>query len=226
MHPGHWALLAPLPTELQTRVLAEARRRRFDSDVVVFHEGDSGDTLHLVESGRLTVRVSTESGESVTLRVLRAGDAFGELALMRRPAVHYRTATITTLEPTETLSLSGETFHALRAQHHELDMLMLSLLIERVDQLSHRLLEALYVGVDRRVYRRLVELAEIYGDGDPGTRVPLTQDDLAGMVGATRPTVNQVLQRLAADGTVSLGRRGITIDGVDTLRRRAAGGSG
>jgi len=219
--PVQWALLSPLPAEVQARVLAVARRRRYDRGVVVFHEGETGDTLHLVESGRLAVRVSTESGESVTLRILRCGDAFGELALMRVHAVHHRTATVTALEHSETLSLTGTTFDALRAKHPELDRLMVTLLAERVDQLSHRLLEALYVGVDRRVYRRLVELADSYGDGTPGAiLVPLTQDDLAGMAGATRPTVNQVLQRLAGDGVVSLGRRSIAIEDLAGLRRR------
>lgn len=222
--PVQWALLSPLPAEVQARVLAVARRRRYERGVVVFHEGESGDTLHLVEAGRLAVRVSTESGESVTLRILRSGDAFGELALMRGQALHYRTATVTALERAETLSLSGKTFGALCARHHELDHLMVALLAERVDQLSHRLLEALYVGVDRRVHRRLVELAEIYGDGRPGAiLVPLTQDDLAGMAGATRPTVNQVLQKLAVAGVVSLGRRSITIEDLAGLRGRTGG---
>jgi CRP-like cAMP-binding protein len=106
------------------------------------------------------------------------------------------------------------------AKHPEVERLMVSLLVERIDQLSQRLLESLYVGVDRRVYRRLVELAEIYGTGEAGVIVPLTQDDLAGLAGTTRPTVNQVLQKLAALGHVRLNRGSIEIANVDAIRDR------
>jgi CRP-like cAMP-binding protein len=215
-----WASLSALPDDVRAQVLAAARRRHFAKGMVVFHEGDSGDSLFLVVSGRLAVRVTTEAGEMLTLALLRPGETFGELALISGHASQRRTASVVALEPVETLSLSSSAFDALRVQHRQLDDLMLALLAERVDLLGHRLLEALYVGVHRRVNRRLVELAEIYGDGGPVVRVPLTQDDLAGMAGASRPTVNQVLQALAADGAVTLGRGSITIENLPAIRRR------
>ena len=215
-----WASLSALPAEVRRQVLAAARRRQFAKGVVVFHEGDSGDSLFFVESGRLAVRVATEAGETLTLSVLRPGETFGELALISGHTPHHRTASVIALERSETLSLSATAFEGLRAKYRELDDLMLALLAERVDRLGHRLLEALYVGVNRRVYRRLVELAEVYGAGSPVIRVPLTQDDLAGMAGATRPTVNQVLQALSADGAVTLGRGSITIENLPAIKRR------
>jgi CRP-like cAMP-binding protein len=54
--------------------------------------------------------------------------------------------------------------------------------------------------------------------------IALTQDDLAGLAGATRPTVNQVLQRLASQGIVTLHRGSITVRDVPALRRLASGG--
>lgn len=97
-------------------------------------------------------------------------------------------------------------FESLCLSHPQVERLLVTLLAERVDQLSQRLLEALYVGVERRVFRRLLELVDIYGQGQAAPVIPLTQDDLAGMAGATRPTVNQVLQRLARQGTVTFRR--------------------
>ena len=74
------------------------------------------------------------------------------------------------------------------------------------------------MGVDRRVYRRLIELADIYRSEAPDVSVPLTQDDLAGLAGATRPTVNKVLQRLSASGILRLHRGSIQITDVKALR--------
>ena len=216
-----WPLLAPLPPGVRQKVLEAARPRRYARGEVLFHEGDPGDTLHLIRTGRLAVRVSTDAGDSATLRILRPGDAFGELALVAPSGRHRRTATVTALERAETLALPRPAFVALCERFPEVERLLLALMAERVDQLSQRLLEALYVGVERRVFRRLVELVDIYADGSATPAIPLTQDDLAGLAGATRPTVNQVLQRLAAQGVVTLQRGSIAVNDVAVLRRRA-----
>src|SRR5664279_6410691 len=97
-----WALFSELPPEQARLVLATARRRRFARREVVFHEGDPGDTLHLIDRGHVAVRVTTPLGDTATLRVIGPGEHFGELALVS-PAP--RSATITALEPTETLVL-------------------------------------------------------------------------------------------------------------------------
>ena len=214
-----WQLLGPLGADDRARVLDAARPRRFAKGEVIFHEGDPGESLHLVRSGRLAVRVSTIGGETATLSVLSPGDAFGELALLR-PS-HERTATVIALERSETLALSRADFDTLRQRHPGVEHLLVQILARRVDDLSQSLLEALYVGVDRRVVHRLVDLADIYGPGCDAVIIPITQDDLAGMAGATRPTVNQVLQRLAASGVLTLGRGRIELLDVAALRRRA-----
>ena len=215
-----WHLLAPLDDDERERVLQAARPREFAKGEVVFHERDPGESLHLVRSGRLAVRVSLPSGDTATLSVLSPGDAFGELALLSDS--HERTATVLALEQSGTLSLSREDFLTLRRQHPGVEQLLVEMLARRVDELSRSLLEALYVGVDRRVMRRLLDLAHAYQpDGTTPVTIPITQDDLAGMAGATRPTVNQVLQRLAATGTVALSRGRIDLLDLPGLRRRS-----
>ena len=72
-----------------------------------------------------------------------------------------------------------------------------------------------------RTVRRLLDVAELYGATRPGTVVHLTQDDLAGLAGTTRPTVNRVLQRAADEGSIALGRQRIEITDPGMLARRA-----
>jgi len=218
-----WPLLEPLKPADRAELLASARPRRFRRDEAVFHEGDPGDSLHLVAAGRLAVRVSTSSGAAATLNVLRAGDYFGELALLRDRPVPLRTASVIALEPAETLSLSGKAFHAVCERHPAVERLVAGLLADTVERLSQRLLEALYMGVDRRVCRRLLELAEIYAPASASPRgaiIPLTQTHLADLAGATRPTVNQVLQLLASEGVISLGRSRVEVLDREALARR------
>ncbi|MGY2702832.1 Crp/Fnr family transcriptional regulator [Nocardioides sp. HB32] len=206
-----WSLLASLDEDERRRVLSAARRRSYGRGDVLVHEGDPSDSLHLVSSGRLAVRVSTSGGENATLNLLGPGDYFGELSLLEgSPPV--RSATIVALEDAETLSLSAAEFRDLRRRHPAANQLLLFLMARRVEELSARLLEAMYDGLDRRVHRRLAELAGMYGDGRPGpVVVPLTQEHLAELVGGTRPSVNQVLQRLVAQGVVELGRGRVVV---------------
>jgi len=75
-------LLGSLPTDSRQRVLSMARRRRFAKGMVLFHEGDPGDSLHLLVSGRVAIRVGTPDGDVATLAVLGVGAAFGEQALI------------------------------------------------------------------------------------------------------------------------------------------------
>ena len=213
-------LLAPLSASERSEVLAAAVTRNFRRGETVMREGEPGESLHLVRSGTLAVRVSTPAGATATLTVISAGSSFGELALLG-PG-HVRTATVIALEPAETLALTRSAFEALRRSHPAVERVVTEALAQRVQELSSALLEALYVPVDRRIVARLVDLGRIYGGGagNGEVTVPITQDDLAEMAGTTRPTTNQVLQRLADEGVLTLGRGRIELLDVAALRRR------
>ena len=217
-------LLEPLSATDRADVLAAAVPKRFRRGETLMREGEPGESLHMVRAGRLAVRVSTPDGATATLTVMSAGDSFGELALL---GDHVRTATVVALEPGETLVLTRSAFDALRRSHPGVERVLTEALARRVQELSAALLEALYEPVERRIMARLVDLARTYGaPATPGgarpVLVPITQDDLAGMAGTTRPTTNQVLQRLADEGVLRLGRGRIELVDLESLRTRAA----
>ena len=195
-----YAVLAALAPEDRRHVLATTHRRRFAASEVIVREGDPGDTLHLIARGRVGVHVSTRSGSVALVNVHGAGEVFGEQALIG-DATH-RSATITALEPTETLSLDRAAFDRLRRAHPGVDRLLVEALSAEVRRLTHRLAEALYDPAEKRVLRRVLELDALFGGP-----VPLTQDNVASMAGTTRPTTNVVLRRLVAEGILDL-RRG------------------
>jgi CRP-like cAMP-binding protein len=125
---------------------------------------------------------------------------FGELALLE--GEEPRSATVSALEPAETRSVHRMDFERLRREHPETASVIIGILSGQVRRLTRHLLDALYVPADKRVLRRLVEVAALYDNGV----VPLTQEDLAGLAGTSRATVNRVLRDEEARGTVKLGR--------------------
>jgi CRP/FNR family cyclic AMP-dependent transcriptional regulator len=213
-----WRLLEPLRTEDREVFLALARRRTFARNEVVCHAGDPADSLHLVEHGHLAVHAGLASGAAGTFTILSSGDYFGELALLR--ADRRRTATVTALEPSRTLAVAATAFDTLCSRNPRIERIVSAVLADRIDILSRRLLETMYEGLDRRVYRRLLELGRAYGEAGTTVTIPLSQSQLADLVGATRPSVNQILQRLAETDVVRLSRSRIEILDMTALARR------
>ena len=213
-----WRLFAGLPQEDVRRLLTVARRRSFHRNEVVFHRGDPGDTLHLISKGRFAVRITTQLGDTATLAVMGAGDAFGELALVTSD--RFRSATVVALEAAETYSVGAADVERLRREHPGVNEVLIGILAERVRQLNERLVEALFVPAETRVLRRLRDLASFYGDGSERVVIPLTQEDIAGLAGTSRATVNRVLRDEERRGTVELGRAKTVIVDADGLARR------
>jgi CRP/FNR family transcriptional regulator, cyclic AMP receptor protein len=214
-----WALLGGIPQADVQRLLSIARRRTFRRGEVVFHMGDPADTLHLIASGRFAVRVQTALSDVAILTVLGPGQLFGELALLQPDA--RRSATVEALEPGETRSVHRPDFEELRRRHPQVSEVLIAILAGQVQRLSRQLLEALYMPADTRVLRRVSELAELYGPGDGEVTIPLRQEDLAGLAGTSRATVNRVLREEEGRGTVRLGRGRVVVLDRAALARRA-----
>jgi len=214
-----WPLLDGVPAPDVERLLATARRRTFVRGEVVFHEGDPADTLHLLRTGRVAVRTKTEYADEAILAVLGPGQIFGELALLTPGAP--RSATVGALEDTETLSVHQLDFARLRREHPGTTEVLIAILAEQVRRLSLHLREALYLPADSRVRRRLLEMAEAYREGEGEVVIPLTQDDIAGLAGASRQLVNRVLKEDEERGTLRIGRGRTTIFDPEGIRRYA-----
>lgn len=210
-----WPLLAGLPTQEREQVLRAAHRRRYATGEILFHEGDPAEALHLLISGRVAVRVTTPNGDQAVLTVHRPGQAFGELALLGEQ--RHRSATISALEPSETLALSRAQFDRLRARNPSVDKVLLAALSAQVAQLSTHLLEVLFVPAKARILRQLLSLTEESND----RVVRLTQEDIARMTGTTRSTVNEVLREAERAGAVRIGRKRIEVVDRQYLMHRS-----
>lgn len=214
-----WPVLASLPLPERRGLVAGLRRRSYQRDEVIFHQGDPADTLHLIAAGHVSVRVTLPGGEFVVVAILGPGEAFGEGALVGSPRA--RSATIIALEQCETLSLGRNEFNRLRASYPGVDRFLVGLLSMRVERLNNYLLEVLYVPAERRILRRILHLSQLYMGDDQRIVIPVTQEMLASLAGTTRPTANQVLRRLVANGIVAISRSQIVVLDRQSLRRRA-----
>jgi CRP/FNR family transcriptional regulator, cyclic AMP receptor protein len=211
--------LADVPAEAARELLKVARRRRFARNEVVFHRDDPGDSLHLVQKGRFAVRVMTPLGDVAAVAVRGPGDAFGEMALLGEG--HRRSATVAALEEAETLAVFRTEFEELRRQYAGVDQMLFAFLTAEVQSLNERLLEALYLPVEKRVLRRLLELARLYPAPDGRPLIALTQEAIAELARAQRTTVNLILGEEQRRGSIELLRGKVRLLDIEGIARRA-----
>ena len=199
----------------------DGRRRRFPRGSTVFNEGERSDRVVILLAGRVKVSYFTETGKEVVLAVRSTGDILGELsALDGEP----RSATATALEPAEALVLTVGQFRDFLCTHPRTALGLLEMLSRRLRDADRKRVEFGAHDSVGRVARRLVELADDFGVPDRGgvrITLSLTQEELAGWVGASRKAVGNALRWLRGRGLVETQRRSITIRDVEALRKRA-----
>jgi CRP-like cAMP-binding protein len=219
---GRCPLFAGLDPEALQTIARTLRVRHFRRGEVLFHEGDPGDALFIVASGAIKIVVPSDEGEEAILATLRRGDFLGELALLDGAP---RSASAIALEATDTLTLPRAQFRALASMEPAIRDALLAALARELRRLTTHVAELHFLDLTGRLAARLARLAEENGevmpDGSVRLDAPLTQSDLAAMIGATRQSVNKLLGEFEEDGLLRLERDIIVVPDVQALARAA-----
>ena len=216
------ALFAQFTDEALDTCARSLRVRRFRRNETIFHQGDPGDSLFIVESGAVKIVLpSPEGEEGAIIATLARGDFFGELALLDG-APH--SATAVALEPSELLVMRREPFQELIDTDRALRMALFAGLTAELRRLTGHVEELHFLDLPGRLAMRLVRLARETDPGAHGQVVldwPYTQSELASMIGGTRQTVNRLLADMVTQGLVRFDRESLVIPDVDRLSRAA-----
>ena len=210
-----WMVLRSLGADERAAFEARLHRRTYAVGQVVFNDGDRGDSLYLVESGRLEVQSTTSSGHSITLRVIHPDEVFGELALVL--ASNHRLGRVRALETAVVHAMSRRDFDAIRAEYPGIDRFLIEILAAGVVRTSNLVREML-LPPETRVWRRLVVLADAYGD-EP---IRMTQEALAAAAGTVRQTANRVVNAGVKMGALATGRGSIRVIDRQLAQQMAA----
>ena len=207
------SLFADLTEDTLAGLARHLRRRAFRKDTIIFHQDQAGDALYVVESGRVRIFRSAESGQEITVDTLGPGDFFGEMSLLDG---HPRSASALAEEDCVTHTLARADFQKQLAESPEMAGALLGSLSARLRRLMHYAETLAFFDVHARVRHVLLDLAQQYGlaeDGGVVINVEVTQGELATMVGATRERVNRALASLRAQGLIDVrGKRMVIRD--------------
>jgi CRP-like cAMP-binding protein len=202
-------------------LIRHSRPRRLPAGAPLLVEDTRSDAVIVLISGRVKVFTSAEDGTEVILAVRGPKGLLGELtAIDGQP----HSASVRSLEPVEFLSVRSREFIAFLHTHPRTMWLLLRIVTDRLRDADRKRIEYGVYDTLNRVARRLVELVDRFGEPTPsGIRIslPLTQDELASWVGASREAVTKAFRALRTDGCVRTQRRMVTVTDIEGLRRRA-----
>jgi CRP/FNR family transcriptional regulator, cyclic AMP receptor protein len=196
------------------QLVHDARRVECDRNDVVFEEGDEPDEMFVVRSGRVAIGRRSIDGRESLVALMEEGDLFGEMSLFDDGS---RSASARALERSSLLGLPYSAMRTALDSEPELLWNVVSLLAQRLRATDDALADAVLLDVTGRTAKRMLELA-----GDQSEfQLPITQEELAGLVGASRERVNKSIAAFIRLGWIEQSDRRYRIVERDRLAQRA-----
>jgi len=173
---------------------------------VFFSQGDNADSVFFLDGGRAKLTVVSERGKEATVRLVSAGDFLGEESLAGSSEVH--TATATAVTPCKVLKFNRKEMVRLLHEQHEFADIFLKFVLLRGVQTQEDLIDQLFNNSEKRLARTLLIMAEFGKPGELESMIPpITQEELADMIGTTRSRVSFFMNRFRKLGYISYNGR-------------------
>jgi CRP/FNR family cyclic AMP-dependent transcriptional regulator len=208
-------LLSSLPPDALETLRQQATMRSVSRNEVLFRQGEPAAEMYGIVTGRVAVLTRSPDGRESLVAVLDEGSLLGELPLFDAGA---RSADARALEESQLIVLGYEAVRAAIDAHPTMLWVIVRLLARRLRDTDESLADAVFLDVPARTAKRLLDIA---GDADQ-FRLPMTQEDLAGLVGASRERVNKALSLFTRLGWIEVeGRNRYRILDRQSLVERA-----
>ncbi len=213
-------LFRSLPLEESRRLAELLQKRTLKKGDVLFRKGDEGTALYMILSGKIKIVRQSRDGDEAILALLTSGDFCGEMSLLDDLP---RSADAVAVEETQLYGLNRKDFLVYVLNNETAVRSILGALSRRLRKADDFLEDIFFLNVPARLAKKLIELAESGGfKENPSATIDLTvtQRELAGMVGATRESVNKALRTFREKKLISLSGNTLRIHDVDALRKK------
>ena len=194
---------------------------RFPRGTTIFEEGEPGDRLYIITSGKIKLARHAPDGRENLLTVMGPSDMFGELSIFDPGP---RTSSAVCVTEVTAATMNSEMLKQWVADHPAIAQQLLRVLARRLRRTNANLADLIFTDVPGRVAKTLLQLANRFGSQEGGAlRVnhDLTQEEISQLVGASRETVNKALATFAHRGWIRLEGKSVLIVDTEHLARRA-----
>lgn len=192
--------------------------RQVPANTLILRADEEGDTLFVIQSGRVTVSIYSEEGKEVILSILKDGDFFGEMSLLDG---ELRSASVISTEETELILLRRYDFLQALIQYPKIYATLLATLANRLRRTNRQVESLALLNAYGRVAGVLLQLAEDQGIKDESGGLTIIErpilSEIAGMAGTSRETVSRILNSLERQHYITRNGRKIHISDPDRL---------
>ena len=194
---------------------------RFPRGTTIFDEGEPGDRLYIITSGKIKLARHAPDGRENLLTVMGPSDMFGELSIFDPGP---RTSSAVCVTEVTAATMNSDMLKQWVADHPAIAQQLLRVLARRLRRTNNSLADLIFTDVPGRVAKALLQLANRFGTQE-GTALrvhhDLTQEEIAQLVGASRETVNKALAEFAHRGWIRLEGKSVLISDTERLAKRA-----
>ena len=208
---GEYGIVDKKDSLLQKELESLGSVRRLGKGGIIYHQGDRAHSFYYIKKGRARVYMTSPDGAEKTLSTAAHGDILGEAAFFDKAP---RISSAAALSVCEVAVIDENTLLSLIQEKPQTALELLSLLAQRIRQLSAQLDAMTFMRADERTARLLLQSYS-------GKPVKLTHEEIAETIGATRVTVSKILNRFSREGLLKTGYGQIVILDVDGLSKIA-----
>jgi CRP-like cAMP-binding protein len=209
-------LFRGLPDRIIARLAGVAVRRQCKKNERVFSQGDDGQALYAIVSGRVRISAVGTAGNEVFLNIMEPNESFGEIAVIDG---RHRTAGAMAMDAAELILIRRQDLLDVLHEEPELAIHLLRLFCERMRWASDMVEETALLSPPARLAKRLLSLAQLHGKlTDKGMEFRISQSELAKFLGISRQNVNEKLQVWKAEGWIAIARGRLLIMDAVSLK--------
>jgi CRP/FNR family cyclic AMP-dependent transcriptional regulator len=215
-------LFADMPQDQLQSLTGALERRIYRKGQIILHQGDPGDSLFVVVSGRVRIYTLSSEGHELSVWICDEGDFFGEMALLTGEP---RSAYAQAMQHTDVLILNRQAFRSFLLANPLAAIHTIEALSQRLRRTTESAEGLVSLSVAQRIARKLLELMERYGvQQEDGVLIDLhlSQEAIATLVGTSRESANRALGTLRDEGIVQVDRARIRVIRPDRLEEMLA----
>jgi CRP-like cAMP-binding protein len=213
----------PFFRHLSHDAIVEINRLFEDRDIAaeqaVYFEGDPGESLYLVATGKVKLMRHALSGREILLDILQAGEYFGHLAIASQKGYSE-----TAIAQTDCciLQISAQNFERVLNRYPDVTIKVLKAVGQRLEESQETIKQLSVYTTEQRIAATLLRMARKLGEEKQTgmlIQLPFSRQDLAAMTGTTVETVSRVMSRFAAEGLISTGRKWVVVNDLQGLEQ-------
>lgn len=187
----------------------------FAKGTILFREGDTGDEMFIIDSGKVKIFKMVNGVEKV-LAILGPSDFFGEMSLLNKKP---RSATAETIEDSNVLVINSNTFESMIKNNPEIAIRIMRILARRLDETNIQLTNLLIKDSNQKLIATIVKMAEENPRTDEGVHLKTDIEKLSVITGLEKDVVSGLVNTLSQKRLIEITKDGLLIRNTDNLKR-------